>query len=64
MFTNPPPSLPTAGPDLTADFSQEVHSEITSHVETFGTIRSGELMLHGLEKANLNLLCQNIGQAV
>jgi hypothetical protein len=40
VFTNPPPLLPRAGPDLTADFSQDLHSDITSYLEAFGTIKS------------------------
>ena len=42
MFTNPPSYMPTAGPDLSADFSQSMLSEITSQLESFGTIKSGE----------------------
>ena len=41
VFTNPPASLPSAEPDLTAEFSQDVFSDITSHLEEFGTVKSG-----------------------
>ena len=48
MFTNPPSSLPSAEPDLSAEFSQDVFSDITSHLEEFGTIKSGRCdYIHG-----------------
>ena len=46
VFTNPPPLLPRAGPDLTADFSQDLHSDITSYLEGFGTVKSGKNIVH------------------
>ena len=42
VFTNPPSSEPSAGPDLSVDFSKEVFSDITSHLDEFGMIKSGK----------------------
>ena len=45
IFTNSPSSLPRARPDLTAEFSPDLLTDITSHMEGYGTIRSGEYIL-------------------
>ena len=54
IFTNPPSSLPHAGPDLTAEFSPDVLTDITSHMEGYGTVKSGEYILRN---PCLPLLC-------
>ena len=53
VFTNPPASLPRAAADLTSEFSDDVESEIVSHLEGYGKIKSGKAKWRGKGRSGM-----------
>ena len=64
VFTNPPATLPSAEPDLTVEFSQGVFSDMTSHLEEFGAVKSGGYTSMYLSRQSCNVGREGIQKAV
>ena len=63
IFTDPPSSFPHARPDLAAEFSPDLLTDITSHMEGYGTIKSGEYILKSLLAFVMLPILQVLGAA-